>query len=81
MKMLGDDEYLWSYTKGFAELPSPAQVCMHTLYDATCFSCLRHDFMEVACLWFQTNFLCGRGVNIFIRLIGVTVVVVLGLGC
>ena len=26
MKMLGDDEYLWSYTKGFAELPSPAQV-------------------------------------------------------
>ena len=26
MKMLGDEEYLWSYTKGFAELPSPAQV-------------------------------------------------------
>lgn len=25
-KMLGDDEYLWSFTKGFAELPSPAQV-------------------------------------------------------
>lgn len=26
MKMLGDDEYLFSYTKGFSELPSPAQV-------------------------------------------------------
>jgi len=26
MKMLGDDDYLWSYTRGFAELPSPAQV-------------------------------------------------------
>eukprot|EP00903_Cladosiphon_okamuranus_P006656 g6499.t1 len=26
MKMLGDDEYLLSYTKGFAELPSPAQL-------------------------------------------------------
>ncbi|CAM9258383.1 unnamed protein product, partial [Scytosiphon promiscuus] len=26
MKMLGDDEYLWSYTKGFSELPSPAQL-------------------------------------------------------
>lgn len=25
-KVLGDDEYLWSFTKGFAELPSPAQV-------------------------------------------------------
>ncbi|CAN0273478.1 unnamed protein product, partial [Ectocarpus sp. 12 AP-2014] len=26
MKILGDDEYLWSYTKGFAQLPSPAQL-------------------------------------------------------
>lgn len=26
MKMLGDREYLWSYTKGFSEMPSPAQV-------------------------------------------------------
>ncbi|CAM9969419.1 unnamed protein product, partial [Ectocarpus sp. 8 AP-2014] len=26
MKIVGDDEYLWSYTKGFAQLPSPAQV-------------------------------------------------------
>ncbi|CAN0413649.1 unnamed protein product, partial [Ectocarpus sp. 12 AP-2014] len=25
-KILGDDEYLWSYTKGFSELPSPAQL-------------------------------------------------------
>lgn len=25
-KFLGDDEYLWSFTNGFAELPSPAQV-------------------------------------------------------
>eukprot|EP00904_Undaria_pinnatifida_P012481 jgi/Undpi1/8363/HiC_scaffold_25.g10831.m1 len=26
MKMLGDREYLWSYTKGFSEMPSPAQL-------------------------------------------------------
>lgn len=26
MKMMGDQEYLLSYTKGFSELPSPAQV-------------------------------------------------------
>ena len=25
-KITGDDEYLWGYTKGFSELPSPAQV-------------------------------------------------------
>lgn len=25
-KFLGDDEYLWSFTQGFTELPSPAQV-------------------------------------------------------
>ncbi|CBJ28884.1 expressed unknown protein [Ectocarpus siliculosus] len=26
MKIVGNDEYLWSYTKGFAQLPSPAQL-------------------------------------------------------
>lgn len=25
-KWVGDKEYLWAYTKGFSELPSPAQV-------------------------------------------------------
>ena len=34
-KILGDDEYLWSYTKGFSELPSPAQVLQRLV------SCLR----------------------------------------
>lgn len=32
MKMLGDNEYLMSYTKGFSELPSPAQVITSTLH-------------------------------------------------
>ncbi len=36
-KMRGDEDYLRSYTKGFAELPTPAQVHTDTMHCGVCY--------------------------------------------
>lgn len=75
-KMLGNNEYLLSYTKGFAELPSPAQVRQWTLISGTIafflllLSLMRFIGYHMALVYWAV--LCCGGVCVGVGVIGGT---------